>query len=105
MFLSSADGDVGNFLSCINGVKNPFGAQEGRWDFSCDAAAEKGLNSLGGENLLVFLELRWGSSRGTMGNSGTWLWGLREVPSSRGSKGATLDSSGVAAAAQVLISS
>ena len=33
----------GNFLSCIRGVKDPFEAQEGRWDFSLDAAAEKGL--------------------------------------------------------------
>ena len=35
-----------NFLSCINGIKDPFKAQEGRWDFSQDAAAEKGLSSL-----------------------------------------------------------
>ena len=47
----------GNSLSCIEGVKDPFEAQEGRWDFSRDAAVEKGLNSCRGENLLVFLEL------------------------------------------------
>ena len=27
---------MGNFLSCLNGVKDPFEAQEGRWDFSRD---------------------------------------------------------------------
>ena len=48
----------GNFLSCRKGVKDPFEVQEGRWDFSGDTAAEKGLISPGGENLLVFLELR-----------------------------------------------
>ena len=36
-------GMSGKFLSCIKGVKDPFKAQEGRWDFSQDAAAEKGL--------------------------------------------------------------
>ena len=33
-------------LSYIKRFKDPFGAQEGRWDFSPDAAAEKGLISL-----------------------------------------------------------
>ena len=42
MFLSSGDEYVGNFLSCLNGVKCPFEPQEGRWNFSQDAAAEKG---------------------------------------------------------------
>ena len=32
-----------NLLSYIKGVKDPLEAQEGRWDFSRDAAAEKGL--------------------------------------------------------------
>ena len=36
-------GMSGNFLSCLKGVKDPLEAQEGRWDFSRDAAAEKGL--------------------------------------------------------------
>ena len=27
-----------NFLSCIKGVKDPFEAQKGRWDFPLDAA-------------------------------------------------------------------
>ena len=48
----------GNFLSCCRGVKDPFEVQEGRGDFSEAAAAEKGLISPGGENLLVFLQLR-----------------------------------------------
>ena len=38
-------GISGNFLSCLKGIKEPFGAQEGRWDFSQDAALEKGLSS------------------------------------------------------------
>ena len=38
-------GMSGNFLSCVKGVKDPFEAQEGRWDFSRDAAAEKVLIS------------------------------------------------------------
>ena len=57
----------GNFLSCSKGVKDPFEVQEGMYDFPLDAAAEKGLISPGGENLLDFLELwqvplqlRWG---------------------------------------------
>ena len=37
---------LGNFLSCLKGVKDPFEAQEGRLDISLDATAEKGLNSL-----------------------------------------------------------
>ena len=36
---------LGNFLSYIWGFKDPFKAQEGRWDFSRDASAEKGLIS------------------------------------------------------------
>ena len=36
---------LGNFLSGLKGVKDPFEAQEGRWDFSRDAAGEKGLIS------------------------------------------------------------
>ena len=27
-------GILGNFLSCLKGVKDPFRAQEGKWDFS-----------------------------------------------------------------------
>ena len=36
---------LGNFLSCIKGIKDPFKAQEGRRDFSQDATVEKGLIS------------------------------------------------------------
>ena len=35
----------GNFLRFIKGVKDPFKAQEGRWDFSLDTVVEKGLMS------------------------------------------------------------
>ena len=45
MFLSSGDGYLANFLSGLKGVKYPFEAQEGRWDFNRDTAAEKGLIS------------------------------------------------------------
>ena len=38
-------GMSGDFLSYLKGVKDPFEAQEGRWDFSRDAAVEKGLIS------------------------------------------------------------
>ena len=50
-------GMLRNFFSCLKSVKDPFGVQEGRGDFSQEAAAEKGLSSRGGENLLVILEL------------------------------------------------
>ena len=36
-------GMSGNFLSCLKGVKYPFKAQDGRWDFSRDDAAESAL--------------------------------------------------------------
>ena len=47
----------GNFLICLKGVQACIEAQEGRWNFYRDAAAEKGLISRLGENLQVFLEL------------------------------------------------
>ena len=34
VFLSSGDGYVGELLSGIKGFKDPFEAEEGRWDFS-----------------------------------------------------------------------
>ena len=49
---------LGNFLICSKGVKDPFEVQEGRCYYLQDAAAEMDLISPGGENLLVFLELR-----------------------------------------------
>ena len=51
-------GISGNFLSCSKGVKDPLEVQEVRCDYSRDASAEMGLISLGGENLLDFVELR-----------------------------------------------
>ena len=35
----------GNFLSCLNGVNNPFEAQEKRWDFSRGATGLSHLPS------------------------------------------------------------
>ena len=46
----------GNFLRCSKGVKDPLEVPEVRCDYSRDASAEMGLISLGGENLLDFLE-------------------------------------------------
>ena len=43
-FLSSAVGMSRNFLSCVKGVKDTFGAQEGNSDFSRKASEEKGLS-------------------------------------------------------------
>ena len=83
MFLSSADGDLGNFLSCLKGVKENFRAQVGRWDFSHDAEAEEGLSSLREENLLGFFELQWASSGIMAGTSQNRSWGLREAQSPR----------------------
>ena len=42
--LDLRQGMSGNFLSCLKGVKDPFCAQEGRWDFFQDSIAEKGLS-------------------------------------------------------------
>ena len=63
-------GISGNFLSCITGVKYPFEAQEGRWDFSQDAAAERASSGIEeriswffsscGRMLEVSLEFCWG---------------------------------------------
>ena len=36
---------LGNFLSCLKGVKDPFEAQEGRSGFSRDTAVQHGLVS------------------------------------------------------------
>ena len=47
----------GNFLSCSKGVKNPLEVPEVRCDLPRGASAEMGLISLGGENLLHFLEI------------------------------------------------
>ena len=61
-FLSSGDGYVGDFLSCIKGVKDPLEVPDVRCDLPRDASAEMGLMSPGGENLLDFLELGQGLS-------------------------------------------
>ena len=47
----------GNFLSCFSGVKDPFEAQEGRWDFFQDTTVEKGLISCGDTQVSSPLEL------------------------------------------------
>ena len=92
----------GNCLSFLKGVKDPFEAQEGRWDFSPDAAVENGLLSCGGENLMVFLELwqeTWDSSWIMTGTSGTCSCCLRKVKSPCELRGAFWDSSPVSARA------
>ena len=45
VLFSSGDGYVVEHLSCLNGVKDPFKSQEGRWDFSRDTVVEKGMIS------------------------------------------------------------
>ena len=57
-FLSSRDGYIGDFLSCIKGVKDPLEVPDVRCDLPREASAEMGLISPGGENLLDILELR-----------------------------------------------
>ena len=44
-FLLTGEGHLGEPLSCIKGVKPPFGFQEGTQDFSLGATGEKGLIS------------------------------------------------------------
>ena len=76
------------------GISNPY------------AAAEEGLISRGGENLLVFLELRqqsWVSSQVMTWTSGTRLCCLRKDQSPCDLRGASQDSSPVAAGTKVLI--
>ena len=63
-------GMSGNFLSCINDVRDPVEVPEFRCDLPRDASAEMGLISPGGENLLDFLELRQVLS--------TYDWDLRD---------------------------
>ena len=50
-------GMSGNFLSCSKGVKDPLKVPEISGDKPRDSSAEMGLISLGGDNLLDFLEL------------------------------------------------
>ena len=47
-----------NFLSCSKGVKAPLEVPEFGCDYPLDGSAEMGLISPGGENLLVFLQIR-----------------------------------------------
>ena len=49
---------LGNFLTCSKGVKDPLEVPEFKCDYPLVASAELGLISPGGENLLVFLDLR-----------------------------------------------
>ena len=48
----------GNFLSFSKGVKDPLEVPEFKRDYPPVASAEMGLMSVGGENILDFLELR-----------------------------------------------
>ena len=61
----------GNFLSSLKGVKDPFEAQEGRWDFSRDATVKRASSRIEGRISWFFtscgrkfgvpIELLWGS--------------------------------------------
>ena len=59
-----------NFLSCSKGVKDPLEVPDVRCDYPLDATEELGLISLGGENLLDFLEFQQVLS--------TYDWDLRD---------------------------
>ena len=69
----------GNFLRFIKGVKDPFKAQEGRWNFTRDTVAEKGLilceetgpSTLEINSLLAFALLWWTCSLGRFGDTGS----------------------------------
>ena len=106
MFLSSADGDVGELLELPQGCQGPFKAQKGRWDSSRDASAENGLLLRCGEHLLVFLELRqqlWVPLKVGHGPQGPGHASLRNVQSPCEMREASQDSSAVAAKDEVLI--
>ena len=44
----------GNFLSYIKGFKDPFEAEEGRWDFSGDTTVERASSRVEGDSFLAF---------------------------------------------------
>ena len=70
MFLWSADGYIRELLELHKGCQVPFEAQEARWDFSQDAAAERASSGVEGRiswffsscgrMLEVSLEFCWG---------------------------------------------
>ena len=69
----------GNFLSCSKGVKDPLEVPEVRCDQPRDTSEEMDLNSLGGENLLDFLEM--GQVLSTYdGDQRDPLWWPQEMP-------------------------
>lgn len=89
VFLSGIkDGDIGNFLSCVTAVKDTFGLR--RAGISLKKPQWKRASARIEENLLVLLEVWWGSSRVTTGTSGTRLWGLKEVSLPMSPQGALL---------------
>ena len=73
-------GMSGNFLSCLKGVKDPFEAQEGKWDFSRDAGVKTASScvegriswffSSCGRKLGVLFELQMGPQRPACVSSG-----------------------------------
>ena len=96
----------GNFLSCLKDVQDPFEAQEGRWDFSRDAAAEKASSCVEGRiswffstcssKLGVPLKLRLGPQGPTRG-------GFRNVQSPSELRRASRESSAAISGAEILI--
>ena len=114
-------GMSGNFLSCIKGVKDPFEAQEGRWDFSQDATVGKTSSHIEGRiswffsscsrKLGVPLELRQGpqgptcvaSGKSSLHASCEQLLGipLQSVPGARSSSGAEARTSGFLSSADM----
>ena len=72
----------GNFLICLKGVKDPFEAQEGTWDFFETSSGKGPQLALRGESI-DFHQLRqqtFGQSLVRMGTSGTHSWGHQQRP-------------------------
>ena len=72
VFPLSESGMSRNFWGRIKGAKYRFALQDGTWDFSWDAVADKGPHLAMTREARGFLELRW-DSRVTTGNSGFLL--------------------------------
>lgn len=99
VFLSTGDEYIREVLELHKGCQVRFQLQEGRWDFSGDAAAEKGLILHWRKNLVVFLDLRQKSCSSWVWHrtSGTWTCCLREIMSVLEMREASRDSSRVTA--------
>ena len=100
VFLSSADGDVGELVELPQGCQGPFLGSGRKLGFLLRHSSRKGPQlAFKGESPRLWR----GSSQIMMENSGTRSWGLREIHDPRVSRGAPWDFSAVTARAEVLI--